>query len=171
MHSYDPAWPSSFDDEARRLTVALQLWLVRPLEHIGSTAVPGLDAKPIIDIVAVVADIDSAAAAAEPLALVGWLAAPEPTDATLRKLSFCTPSIAHRTHHLHIVEQSSSGWRGWIAFRDHLRAHPDVAAEYTELKRHLADAHGSDPNQRDAYRAGKAAWVAATTEAAMKGNS
>ena len=169
MHAYDPSWARSFGQEASRLAVALQPWLVEPLEHIGSTAVPGLVAKPIIDIVAVVADIDSAGAAAEPLATLGWISAPEPTDAALRKLSFCMPSIARRTHHLHVVEQSSSGWRGWIAFRDHLRAHPAVAAEYGELKRRLADAHGSDPNQRDAYRAGKAAWVAATTEAATSG--
>jgi GrpB-like predicted nucleotidyltransferase (UPF0157 family) len=159
MSPYDPGWPVSFEREERRLSVALRPWLVAPLEHIGSTAVPGLVAKPIIDIVAVVTDIGAAAAAVQPLAGLGWLAAPEPTDLALRKLSFCTPSVARRTHHLHVVEWSSSGWRGWLAFRDHLRVHSELAAEYGELKRRLADAHGSDPNQRDAYRAGKASWI------------
>lgn len=171
MHPYDPRWPRSFQREASGLAVVLRPWLVEPLEHIGSTAVPGLVAKAIIDIVAVVADIDAAQAAAEPLASVGWIAAPEPTDVALRKLSFCTPSVERRTHHLHVVEHSSTGWRGWIAFRDHLRANPALATEYGELKRRLAAAHGSDPNQRDAYRAGKAAWIAATTHAATNTHS
>jgi GrpB-like predicted nucleotidyltransferase (UPF0157 family) len=168
MVPYDPKWAPSYEEQARRLEVALQPWLVEPLQHIGSTAVPGLAAKPIIDIVAVVTDIDLAGEMTKRLSMVHWLATPEPTDAPLRKLSYCTPSIALRTHHLHVVERASSGWQGWIAFRDYLRANPQVAAEYGELKSRLAEAHGDDPNQRDAYRAGKAEWIAATTATALR---
>jgi GrpB-like predicted nucleotidyltransferase (UPF0157 family) len=167
MHPHDPAWARSFDVEAARVGRALGPWLVRPVEHIGSTAIPGLVAKPIIDMVAVVADVDAVdAGGSDALAAVGWVAAPEPGDAALRKRSFCTPAVARRSHHLHVVEERSDGWRGWLAFRDHLRAHPELAAEYGELKERLAAAHGGDPNDRDAYRAGKAGWIAAVTEAA-----
>ena len=141
--------------------------MVRPIEHIGSTAVPGLVAKPIIDMVAVVRDIEGVAASRAPLYEIGWVSAPEPLDAVERKLSFCFPSVALRTHHLHVVEGESSAWRGWLAFRDHLRAHPDTARRYGELKTRLATQYGSDPNERDVYRAGKAAWVSAVTAEAL----
>jgi GrpB-like predicted nucleotidyltransferase (UPF0157 family) len=166
----DPAWPANFVIERDRLTPVLADWLVRPIEHMGSTAVPGLVAKPIIDMVAVVDDIDPARHAVGSLAMIGWLHAPEPFDEIERTMSFCTPSVERRTHHLHVVEESSDGWRGWLAFRDHLRAHPDLARDYGALKSRLADEHGADPDRRDAYRAGKASWVqAVTTQAQHRG--
>ncbi len=145
----------------------LDTWLIQPLEHIGSTAVPGLVAKPIIDMLAVVEDIEAAAAAEVSLRKIGWVPAPEPGDDAARKLSFCMPSVELRTHHLHVVERVASGWRGWLAFRNDLRMHPEVAWEYGELKTRLANEHGTDPNQRDAYRAGKADWVGSITARAL----
>jgi GrpB-like predicted nucleotidyltransferase (UPF0157 family) len=142
-------------------------WLTRPIEHIGSTAVPGLAAKPIVDMVAVVRDIDEASAAIDAVRDVGWVHAPEPNDSAGRRLSFCRPTIAWRTHHLHVVEENSQGWLGWLAFRDYLRAHPAAAEEYAELKQQLAKRYGADPNERDAYRTGKADFVAAITARAL----
>ena len=81
--------------------------------------------------------------------------------------SFCTPSIAKRTHHLHVVEETSPDWRGTLAFRDYLRTHPAVAAAYAAMKRDLAARHGSDPNERDDYRSGKAQFIAQITAVAM----
>ncbi len=167
MYPYDPSWVVSFDRQAAVIDEALQPWLIGTVEHIGSTAVPGLVSKPIIDMLAV-ADISCAPAATQLLEGLGWISAPEPTDEVLRKLSFCTPSVERRTHHLHVVEQSSSGWRGWLAFRDVLRLRPDLVTEYGELKSRLADSHGADPNQRDAYRAGKAGWISRVTEGALR---
>ena len=167
MVAHDPKWTTSYEEQARRLEAALEPWLAEPLQHIGSTAVPGLVAKPIIDMVGVVADIGPAQEMTDRLSMLNWRACPERTDAPQRKLSYCTPSIARRTHHLHVVEQTSTGWRGWIAFRDYLRANPQIAAEYGALKSRLAAIHGSDPNQRDAYRAGKAEWIAARTATAL----
>jgi GrpB-like predicted nucleotidyltransferase (UPF0157 family) len=167
MYPHDPNWAVSFESERQRLTPVLTSWLVRPLEHIGSTAVPGLVSKSIIDIVAVVEDIAPVAEAAVRLGEIGWVEAPEPGDDTARKLQFCTPSTELRTHHMHIVERGSSGWRGWLAFRDYLRSHPDIAWEYGELKTRLAHQHGRDPDQRDAYRAGKAEWVREVTSRAL----
>jgi GrpB-like predicted nucleotidyltransferase (UPF0157 family) len=72
-----------------------------------------------------------------------------------------------RTRHLHVVERSSLGWRGWLAFRNYLRTHPEVAGEYGDLKTRLANERGGDPNQRDAYRAGKADWIRSVTQRAL----
>jgi GrpB-like predicted nucleotidyltransferase (UPF0157 family) len=168
MVGYDRRWPTSYEHQQQRLSVVLAAWLVRPIDHVGSTSVRGLVAKPIIDMVAVVADIESLDGVGGALSSIGWVAAPEPTDATSREMSFCTPSVQRRTHQLHVVEEASSSWREWIAFRDYLRAHPEMAAEYGALKTRLAAQHGADPNDRDAYRAGKATWIQAVTERALQ---
>ena len=165
---HDPRWADAFEAERAKLQPAMSSWLARPVEHIGSTAIPGLAAKPIIDMLAVVSDIDEVEHPVETLAPLGWVHAPEPGDAIGRRLSFCTPSVEHRTHHLHVVELASEGWRGWVAFRDHLRLHPDIAADYAALKRDLAGRYGADPNQRDEYRNGKAAFIADITDRATE---
>jgi GrpB-like predicted nucleotidyltransferase (UPF0157 family) len=162
-----PEWAADFAREALRLTPAMQPVLAHPIEHIGSTAIPGLAAKPIIDMVAVVVDVGSVAAVEGAVQGLGWVAAPEPGDEAQRRRSYCFPSVARRTHHLHVVEQRSPGWRGWIAFRNHLRAHPELAAEYGARKRDLAARFGADPNDRDAYRGGKADWIREVTAAAL----
>jgi GrpB-like predicted nucleotidyltransferase (UPF0157 family) len=165
---YDDAWPTMFEAERARLAAVFAPALVRPIEHIGSTAVPGLAAKAIIDMLAVVGDIESARRCVNGIASIGWVSAPEPSDDAQRRLSLCTPSIEHRTHHLHVVEERFDGWRGWLAFRDRLRADPGAAAEYAALKRDLADRHGADPDERDAYRAGKADFIVEVTTAAQR---
>lgn len=154
---YDAGWPGAFDRERRRVDAALGPLLVRPVEHIGSTAVPGLPAKPIVDMLALVADYDATADVADALAGIGWVPAPEPGDEHRRRRSFCFPSVARRTHHLHVWEEGSA-WRPILAFRDHLRAHPADATEYGRLKAELAAAHRDD---RPAYRAGKAPFIEA----------
>ncbi len=104
MCPYDPDWPSTFERERVRLAPILQPYLVEPLEHIGSTSVPGLVAKPIIDMVAVVEDISPVIVEAGPLRRIGWVLAPEPADEIERRLSFCTPSKELRTI-------TSTSWR------------------------------------------------------------
>jgi GrpB-like predicted nucleotidyltransferase (UPF0157 family) len=165
---YDDAWPSMFEVERARLAAVFAPALVRPIEHIGSTAVPGLAAKPIVDMLAVVDDIEGVGRLLPGIDEIGWVRAPEPNDEAQRRLSLCSPSVARRTHHLHVVEERSDGWRGWLAFRDGLRADPGAAAEYAALKRDLADRHGADPDERDAYRAGKADFIVEVTTAAQR---
>ena len=133
----------------------------------GSTAVPGLAAKPIIDMLAVVGDIETTTALLPAVLALGWQDAPEPADAAERRRSLCFPSVERRTHHLHVVEEGSTPWRGWLAFRDHLRAHPDAAAAYAALKVDLAARFGGDPDDRDRYRAGKTAFVTEVTTRAL----
>ena len=166
---YDPAWATSFDVQRDRVQGALGDLLTGRSSTSGAPRCRGCAAKPIVDMVAVVENIDDAQPAIARLESVAWVHTPEPTDALDRSLSFCTPSIAHRTHHLHVVEDASDGWRGWLAFRDHLRAHPDVAMEYSVLKADLATRHGANPNERDAYRGGKADFIVSVTKRARKG--
>lgn len=153
---YDPAWPPLFKRERARVAGALRPWLVGPVEHMGSTAVPGLPAKPIIDMLARITDYEAGSDLVSAMAAIGWAHAPEPHDARTRTWSFCLPDIAWRTHHLHVVEHRSTGWPSWLAFRDHLRTHPDDAAAYARIKTDLAAA---DHHDRPAYRAGKAPFI------------
>jgi GrpB-like predicted nucleotidyltransferase (UPF0157 family) len=165
--AHDPEWANVFARERARLQAAFGTAVVRPIEHIGSTSVPGLPAKAIVDMLAVVDRIDDADAGQPAVEATGWIAAPEPEDADERRRSFCFPSIELRTCHLHVVEEREPAWRGWLAFRDHLRVHADVAAQYASLKRTLAIEHGTDPDDRAAYRAGKAAFIRAVTATAL----
>jgi len=154
---YDARWPALFEQQRRRVEPLLVPWLARPIEHIGSTAVPGLPAKAIIDMAAVVRDYNECAAAFDELAALGWVSAPEPGDVADRKWSLCFPTVERRSHHLHVVEATSTGWQTWLAFRDHLRKTPADRDEYARIKRGLAEA---DDRDRPAYRAGKAPFIA-----------
>lgn len=161
---YDPRWPQSFGEERDRIGPVLRPWLVRPIEHIGSTSIPGMPAKAIIDMVAVIGVIEDVLGAVGPLSALGWLQAPEPTDDEHRRRSFCTPSIANRTHHLHVVEETSDQWQGLLAFRNYLLTRPGLTSAYAALKRELATIHGSDPNRREPYRRGKSLFIQEVTE-------
>lgn len=160
---YDPSWPAAFERERARIEPVLGPWLVRPVEHMGSTAIPGMAAKAIIDMLAVVRVIEDVAQAMRPLHVLGWVHAPEPGDEERRMRSFCTPDVARRSHHLHVVEEPSDDWRDWLAFRDYLRTRPGLASAYAALKRDLASKHGADPNRREPYRNGKQAFVREVT--------
>ena len=153
---YREEWPASFANQQVRVEAALRPWLVGRVEHIGSTAVPGLAAKPIIDMLARIEDHGRSSGLIDALARIGWVHAPEPGDAERRKWSCCFPSIAWRTHHLHIVEDRAPDWPQLLAFRDHLRDHPADAAEYARRKAALAAA---DDRDRPRYRAGKAPFI------------
>jgi GrpB-like predicted nucleotidyltransferase (UPF0157 family) len=152
---YDPAWPAMFESERRLIQPLLQPFLVARIEHIGSTSVPGLAAKPVIDIMAPVADLDSSRPAIEALRQAGYLYAPYRAD-VMHWL--CKPSPTVRTHHLHLVPYASAQWKAPLAFRDALAADQALAKEYVELKRRLAREHRDD---RDGYTDGKAGFVAA----------
>ena len=153
---YDARWPALFEQQRRRVEPVLRDYVIRPIEHIGSTAVPGLPAKAIIDMAAVVTDHTACRDAFEALEELGWLQAPEPGDEQARKWSLCYPGIERRSHHLHIFEQSSGALPTLLAFRDHLRTDAADRAEYARIKRELAAA---DDEDRPAYRAGKAPFI------------
>lgn len=163
IHDHDPEWPARFEREAALLTEVLAPWITGGVHHIGSTSVPGLAAKPIIDIMVGVADLDSSRPCIEVLAAHEYLYAPYRDDVMHW---FCKPHPARRTHHLHVVPAGSRRFADVLAFRDHLRAHPAAAGEYEQLKRELAASHTHD---RDAYTDAKTAFVAAITSRAARG--
>lgn len=126
--------------------------------HVGSTAVPGLAAKPVIDILVGVDDLSSSRACVEPLAAVGYVYAPYRPD---EMHWFCKPDPSRRTHHLHLVPAGSPRFRAELAFRDHLRSHPDACAGYAALKWQLAARFEHD---REAYTEAKADFIRAVLE-------
>lgn len=150
---YDPEWPTRFEEEAAAIREVIGPWITGGVHHVGSTAVPGLAAKPIIDIQVGVADLPSSRPCIDLLARIAYLYAPYRAD---EMHWFCKPDPADRTHHLHLVPTDSTRFGDVIAFRDHLRAHPSVAREYERLKRKLVAQHAND---RDAYTDAKRDFV------------
>lgn len=147
---YDASWPTRFDEEAARLT-AISPKLT--FHHIGSTAVPGMSAKPIIDIMAWSQDLDSPLVA---LVERGGYQYPHAYNATLSgRRWLCRPSASYRTHHLHLVGDEAELIRH-LRFRDALRAKAHLAAEYAALKRDLAT---QMPDDREGYTAGKTDFI------------
>jgi GrpB-like predicted nucleotidyltransferase (UPF0157 family) len=148
---YDPAWPAAYRAERERLTPLLPPGV--HLHHFGSTAVPGLAAKPVIDMIALVDNLDAPIAE---LVERGSYQYPPAFNATLVHRRFlCYPTAAHRTHHLHLVDEPGELERR-LHFRDRLRADPVLASEYVTLKRVLAERYSDD---REAYTEAKSEFV------------
>jgi GrpB-like predicted nucleotidyltransferase (UPF0157 family) len=154
---YDPRWPQLFDEEAKRLRATLDPSLITGLEHFGSTAVPNLPAKPVIDILIAVRSLPEARASLveslRKLDYVWW--AENPKTDRMFFVKGMPPFGSKRTHHVHVTETDGEMWRR-LAFRDWLRAHPEQARSYGELKRRLAAEH---PTDREAYTDAKAAFI------------
>ena len=150
---YDPAWPSMFQQERSLLEAELGEWLVGPVEHIGSTAVAGLPAKAVVDIMAGVESLDASRDAIAAAGRLGYMYYPYRPDVMHW---FCKPSPAFRTHHLHLVPFGSRLWSERLAFRDYLRREPSAAAEYAGLKMRLATQFEFD---REAYTDAKEPFI------------
>lgn len=151
--SYDPQWPVRFEQERAELERLLAPWLSAGVHHIGSTSVPGLAAKPVIDMIAGVDDLAAAEAAVPVLESRSWVHGFHRP----RALWFRKGTAEQQTHALHLTEPGSDLWRERFAFRDALRADAELRAEYQQLKQELAAAH---PDNGPAYTAGKRELVA-----------
>ena len=151
---YDPGWPARFAAERTLLLQALGRWLAGPIEHIGSTAIPGMAAKPVIDIMAAVAGLEAARPAIAAAEAIGYVHFPYRADVMHW---FCKPSAAQRTHHLHLIPHGSALWHDRLAFRDRLRVDRALAGEYRALKAALALRY---PGDREAYTDAKGPFVA-----------
>ena len=154
---YDPSWPTLFEDEKRRILKAVGHKVVA-VEQIGSTAVPNLGAKPIIDIMVAVPHLSDAAECVEPLKSIGYEYVPE-HEASIPERRYFRKGphgVPNQHYHLHMVELGSDFWRRHLLFRDFLRDHPEVAQQYYELKKRLAAEYGSDS---DDYTAAKTSFI------------
>jgi GrpB-like predicted nucleotidyltransferase (UPF0157 family) len=153
VQAYDPAWPARFEDERCLLQPVLSEFITGGIHHVGSTAVPGLDAKPVIDILVGVGDLAAARTCIDLVAPLGYLHAPYRVG---EMLWFCKPHPARRTHHLHLVPAGSARYQDELRFRDYLREYARARADYARLKHDLAARHRQD---RESYTEGKTAFV------------
>ncbi len=165
---YDPAAPARFEAEAARLRRLLPAGLIGRIEHIGATAVPGLAGKPIVDLMVEVPDLETVRRTIAPIlekAGYQFLWRPSsPGDADIAYAWFIRRDAdGRRTHHVHAAPPGSPYWDR-VTFRDHLRRHPQVAAEYAALKR-AAAARSTD---RRAYAAAKGDFIRRALKAARR---
>jgi GrpB-like predicted nucleotidyltransferase (UPF0157 family) len=150
---YDDSWPNQFEAERVLLESALRKWLMGPIEHIGSTSIPSLPAKPVIDIMAPVRTLDASLPAIEALSSLDYMYYPYKPESMHW---FCKPSPSYRTHHLHLIPHKGNLWNERLAFRDALRQNSMLASDYARLKLQLATQFRFD---REAYTEAKSPFV------------
>ncbi|MBN1458737.1 MAG: GrpB family protein [Armatimonadetes bacterium] len=160
---YEPAWAEMFREEEARLRTTLGDHVVR-IEHVGSTSVPGLHAKPILDIVLAVRDMSQVTTFEQAVAPLGYL---HKADNDMPGRLYFVKRLAddRSTHHLNITELGTDCWFSHVAFRDYLRACRESMEEYRELKQELAREH---PQDRPAYLAAKEPFIARILDLARK---
>jgi GrpB-like predicted nucleotidyltransferase (UPF0157 family) len=160
---YDAVWPELFRQEAEHLRACLPPQLIRRIEHFGSTAVPDLAAKPIIDLLVEVTSLRAARAKIAPILEAQgydyfWRSTMGDDVPPWYAFFIKRDQSGTRTHHIHMMTRRPVFQVHWerLLFRDYLIANSDVAAEYDQLKKRLASAH---PNDRVAYTEGKTAFI------------
>jgi GrpB-like predicted nucleotidyltransferase (UPF0157 family) len=166
---YDPRWVEMFEQERLHLLSCLPRDLVKRIEHFGSTAVPGLLAKPVVDMLVEVTSLDETRQKIAPILEAqgydyfwrpSWGDDTPPFYAWFIKRD----KNGNRTHHIHMVESRFEHWDR-LLFRDYLIEHPDVAREYGDLKMRLANVH---QNNRIAYTQAKDDFVGRITDIAKR---
>lgn len=164
MVPYDPNWPVQFEEERRRIVEAVG-HIVAGVHHVGSTSIPGMPAKPILDIAVLLHKFEDGERCIEPLESIGYFhkgmdEVDIPGDRFFLRghppQEGCADGEVIRTHVLHMYTLDSPIKRNHIAFRDYLIADPEVAAEYARLKLALAGKH---PDDRTSYSAGKGSFI------------
>jgi len=141
------AWAAAYEQERARIVAALGHQLL-DIQHVGSTSIPNVPAKPILDILIGVQDFDEATNCVGPMIAIGYTYRGE--NGIPRRHYFVKGDP--RTHHVHMLEIQSADWREILRFRDLLRMNPALASEYAREKERLAQLHA---NNREAYQRGK----------------
>lgn len=149
IEKYNNNWPKMFSNEKASLALLLKNHFKGTIEHVGSTAVKGLAAKPIIDIMIGVESLETSKHLIETLTQSGYCYYPYKSDVMHW---FCKPSAEIRTHHLHLIPYLSPLWNERIKFRNALRVNPELANQYQELKYQLAEEFTHD---REGYTKNK----------------
>ncbi len=168
---YDPRWPELFRQEKEHLLNCLPSELIKRIEHFGSTAVPGLAAKPIVDILVEVTDLEATRTRIAPvLESQGYDYFWRPTSGDDVPPFYAwfikrEAGTGLRSHHIHMVERRFVEHWDRLLFRDYLIERPDIAEEYQQLKMRLASEH---PNDRVAYTNGKSEFIVRVTAMAKR---
>ena len=152
---YDSQWPSLFEQEKERLMATVVSYLPM-VEHIGSTAVPGLAAKPVIDIGIGIRSLEDVSTLTPFIEKIDYVYEPALEQLLPERRFFWRGTPAIHTYHLHLAEADQPVLVRPLQFRDYLRKHPDEAAEYGALKKQLAKSCGQD---MEAYVTGKTAFI------------
>ena len=159
--SYTPEWRRFFEEEEVRLREAVGRYLL-DIQHVGSTAIPGMTAKPIVDIGIAVRDFDEARVCVAPMVGIGYEYKGE--NGIPRRHYFAKGNP--RTLHVHLNEIESRDWKSLVLFRDYLIRNPAAARDYANLKKELAARYEKD---REAYLEGKAEFIEGVLEKAGLG--
>lgn len=156
LAAYNPQWLILYEKEKRLILDAIGR-IVAGIEHIGSTAVSGLAAKPVIDIMVAVNSLKDAEKCIEPLQRIGYEYVPEHETLIPERHYFRKGKPRKEQHyHLHMVKLKSEFWKRHLMFRNYLRNHPKVAQDYSNLKKKLATKYRSD---REGYTEGKTSFI------------
>ena len=169
IEPYDPAWPQRFEEEKRYLHECLPGDLIGRIEHFGSTAVPNLAAKPIIDMLVEVQSLEAVHRIIAPiLEKRGYEYFWRPKFLGSEDIGYTwfikRDAQGGRTHHIHMLDKRSKDWER-LLFRDYLIDHPYVAKQYEDLKRKVAEEYSQD---RKAYAKAKSDFIAHVTAKARK---
>ncbi|MDO3412475.1 GrpB family protein [Saccharibacillus sp. CPCC 101409] len=156
IEAYNPDWRAKGERETKRLAELLRPYGVREIEHMGSTSVPGLSAKPIIDLMARIPDYGELDSVIEALSAEDWHYVPPELDGNEWRRFFVKVKSDKRQCHLHLMREDEEHWDRQIAFRDKLRRNPELAGAYDRLKQELAERYQSD---REAYTRAKSEFV------------
>lgn len=159
IQPYHPSWPAEYERVRVELVSALPSWVLS-IDHVGSTSVPGLDAKPIIDILVGVPDLRRCSALVPIFETLGFEY--RPNDDLPDRYYFPRTIDGLRRYHVSVAEPSARHHKNTLVFRDALRRDPDLAARYGALKRSLAGTVGSD---RLSYLNGKTDFIIGVLEA------
>ncbi len=152
---YETGWARLYEAERARLQAAVGEHVL-DIQHVGSTAIPGIVAKPILDIAVAVHSFEAAYVCVAPIEALGYEYVGE--NGIPRRHYFVRrdPETGQTLVHLHMNELDGPDWENQVLFRDYLLAHPEAAAEYATLKRDLAAQY---PRDREAYTEGKAQFI------------
>lgn len=160
--AHDEDWHRLFAEEKARIAAAVGEFVLA-IEHVGSTSVCGIAAKPVLDIAVAIRDRASGERCVAPLENIGYKYRGE--NGIAGRFYFVKGAPARRTHHLHMLLEESEELENHFAFRDYLLKFPETAAAYDRLKKLLAEKH---PNDRDAYLDGKAEFIEGVLKAARR---
>jgi len=163
VSAYQPSWQKNYELEAAQLSNIFGEELVE-IHHIGSTSIPGMDAKPIIDILLVVHDIQKIDTYNKKLQHTGYI--PKGEYGIPGRRFFIKGDELHHTHHIHVFQKGNADITRHIKFRDYLITHPEEAREYARLKHELAIRHHLDI---ESYQAGKEAFIKQIDQKAKDG--
>jgi GrpB-like predicted nucleotidyltransferase (UPF0157 family) len=159
---YDPKWKELYEREKKVILKAIGN-KIKNIVHNGSTAIPGISAKPIIDILIGVSSLKKAKQLIKPLQKIGYELM---HDGTIKnRLFFAKGPDVKRTHYISIVDINSAEWSGNVAFGNYLRKHRNTAKEYDKLKHKLSKKY---PDNRNAYTSAKEKFIASIIKKAIK---